>query len=181
MPLSFVLAWVATMGFWLASYARVGTGWHVTYGAGAVCLFYLDPDTSLPFAVEAYDRAPDHGGWWVWQHLAGGRTASDHGRAGFRLRTGSTNRNQFNGGPDEPFGVPAGGGPVLVPGERDGRAGGGGVRPGPAAAAAGRPRRLLRLRARPPRRDRPVPRVRHAADAGRPLTRPGRRARQSAP
>ena len=103
MPWAFILAWVATMGFWLASYARVGTGWHVTYGAGAVCLFYLDPDSSLPFATEAFDQAPDHSGWWVWQHLTGGTMTADHGRFGFRLRTGSIDRNQFNRSPDVPF------------------------------------------------------------------------------
>ena len=99
----FVLVWAVTMGFWGASYLRVGTGWHVTYGAGAVCLFYLPPETSMPFATEAFDQAPDHSSWWVWQHLTAGAITADHGRAGFRLRTGQIDRNQFNRSADAPF------------------------------------------------------------------------------
>ena len=95
-PWALLLLWLATMAFWADSYAGVSTGWHVTYGSGAVCLFYLDPATSTPYAAESFARAPDHSGWWVWQHLSGGTHLSDRGLLGFHLTVATIDRNAFN-------------------------------------------------------------------------------------
>ena len=90
------------VGYWVASYARTGGGWHATYGDGNLCLYHLDPDTSGPYATEAFDKTPDHSGWWVWQNLvADGRMAAVHAAAGFRLRTGTIDRNDFH--PERPL------------------------------------------------------------------------------
>ena len=86
-----------TVTFWVMSYARTGGGWHATYGDGNLCLFHLDPDTAGPYATEAFDQTPDHNGWYVWQNLvANGAVTSTHAAAGFRLRTGTVDRNYFH-------------------------------------------------------------------------------------
>ncbi len=92
-PWAFLLAWVTVMAFWVASYVRAGTGWHLTYGSGAACLFYLDPATHPTYATDAFDRAPDHSGWYVWQDLTGGTISTDVGRFGFRYRAGTRDGN----------------------------------------------------------------------------------------
>ena len=99
-----VAAFVLSLAFWVLSYTRTGGGWHSTYGDGCLCLFYLDPDTAGPYATDVFDRAPDHSGWWVWQNLvAYGTVAADHRAAGFRMRTGTMDRYQFQTTPAAPF------------------------------------------------------------------------------
>jgi hypothetical protein len=86
-----------SLGFWLLSYTRGGGGWHSTYGDGSLCLFYLDPDAANPYATEAFEKTPDHSGWWVWQNLlADGKLDGDHRAGGFRMRTGTIDRNDFH-------------------------------------------------------------------------------------
>ena len=92
-------ACAASVVYWGLSYTRTGGGWHATYGDGSLCLFYMDPDTAGPYATDAFEHAPDHTGWWVWQNIvAHGTPTADLRAAGFRWRTGSADRFLFEGG-----------------------------------------------------------------------------------